>query len=102
MRLEHLLFLWPLAVTVLTVVGATVTPEFAPLPALSALILVLPLLVPLVDDLHLQAADVQRYCTEPEEGDGAHSRSLEQQRWHRQQHHPPQGKEAANVRGAAK
>lgn len=104
--LTRCLLVRPLAITVLTVVmsavvGATVTPVFTPLAALPALILILSLL-PLMDDLHLQAADVERYCTEPEEGDAAHRGALEQQRWHRQQHHPPQGKKAANVRGTAK
>lgn len=80
--------------------GAAVAPVFAPLAALPALFLVLPLLL-LVDDLHLQAADVEGYRAEPEEGDAAHHRALEQQRRHRQQHHPPEGEDAADVRGAA-
>lgn len=94
----HLL-VWTFAVTVLAVMGATVTPQFTPLAALPALFLVLSLL--LVDDLHFQAADVERYCTEPEEGGAAHHGALEQQRWHGQQQHPPQGKEASNVWGGA-
>lgn len=89
------------AVTVPRILGAAVAPELAPLAAFPALLLVL-CLVLLVDDLHLQAADVQRYRTEPEEGDAAHHGALEQHGWHRQQHQPPQGKQAANVRGATK
>lgn len=73
-----------------------VTPVFTPLTAFPALFFILSLLV-LVYDLHLQATDVQRYRAEPEEGDAAHRSTLEQQSWHRQQHHPPQGQKAAKI-----
>lgn len=94
-----------LAVIVLTVmmsavVGAAVAPVLAPLAALPALLLILSLLV-LMDDFHLQPADVQRYRAQPEEGDAGHGCALEQQSRHRHQHHPPQGEEAADVWGAA-
>lgn len=103
LSIQHLLR--SLAVIVLTVmmsavVGAAVAPVLAPLAALPALLLILSLLV-LVDDFHLQPADVQRYRAQPEEGDAAHGCALEQQSRHRHQHHPPQGEEAADVRGAA-
>lgn len=83
------------------VMGAAVAPVLTPLAALPALLLILSLLV-LVDDLHLQPADVERYRAQPEEGDAADRCALEQQSRHRHQHHPPQSKEAADVRGAAK
>lgn len=82
------------------VVGAAVTSVFASLPAVLALVLVLRLLL-VVYDLHLEAADVERHRAEPEEGDAAHCGALEKQRRHGQEHHPPQGEEAADVRGAA-
>lgn len=83
------------------VVGAAVTSVLASLSALPALLLILSLLI-LMDDLHLEAADVERYRAKPEEGDTAHHCALEQQSRHRQQHHPPQGEEAADVGGTAK
>lgn len=96
----HLL-VWPLAVTVLAVLMSAVPTAFAPLPTVLALIVIFSLLL-LVYDLHLQAANVEWYCAEPEEGNAAHCGALEEQGRHGEQHHPAQGEEAADVRGTAK
>lgn len=54
-------------------------------------------LVLLMYNLHLQASDVERYRTQPEEGDAAHHGNVQQHRWQGEKHHPPQRKQAAHV-----
>lgn len=70
---------------------------FAPVSALQTLVLVL-----LVYDFHLHLADEEGHRTQPEADHAAHYGVMEEQRGHRQQHQPPQGQEAAEVRGPAK
>lgn len=94
------LFVRPLAVAVLAVLMSAIPTAFAPLPTVLALIVIFSLL--LVYDLHLQAANVERYCAEPEEGNSAHCGALKEQGRHGEKHHPAQADEAADIRGTAK
>lgn len=68
------------------------------LGALPALISPVLFLVLVVNDLHLQAADVERYGTQPEEGSAGHHSSLEQHSGQREEHDPPQSQKTDHVR----
>lgn len=50
-----------------------------------------------VDDLHLQPADVERYCAQPEEGSAGHHSRVEQHCWQRQKHDPSQRKKTGHI-----
>lgn len=93
---------------VLPVIGVGVPPVVgrasvvaAVLASIAALLALFTLVVVLVDDLHLQAADVEGYGAQPEKTHAAHHGALDQQGGHGEQHQPPQGQEAAHVGGAA-
>lgn len=54
-----------------------------------------------MNDLHLQAADVERYGTQPEEGSAGHYSRVEQHSRQREEHDPPQSQKTAHVRRSA-
>lgn len=66
------------------------------LPALISPVLFL-ILVLVVNDLHLQAANVERYGAQPEEGSAGHHSRLEQHSGEREEHDPPQSQKTDHV-----
>lgn len=68
------------------------------LAALPAFIAPVLFLILVVNDLHLQAADVERYGAQPEEGSAGHYSRVEQHSRQREEHDPPQSQKTAHVR----